>query len=456
MAPHQKLVVRSPYNQAVIGELEAGDEESVNAALNRLTSYDFSLTPYQRYAILDRAKTLVAKEKEAFAKLIVDEIGITISDARHEVDRSIAVLELCAEESKRITGEIFPNNPSADIQSDLIYSVREPCGVVAAITPFNHPLNQVVHKVCPALAANNAVLLKPSDKCPLTALKFVELLYEAGVPEEMLQCLTGTVSSLGERFVSDPRIDMVSFTGSTAVGEKITRTAGVKKLFLELGGNDALVICEDADLDLAVELAIAGSFKNSGQRCTAVKRIIVDCQVHDEFIERLAFGVAALNCGDPYSEESDVGCVINEAYAEEIVARIDQASRAGASVICGGGRIGALLQPTVIDSVTMEMSIVQQETFGPCAPVLISTDLDHAIALVNETPYGLSSAIVTSNIRNVMKFTKLVKAGGVRVNRVPGFRNEYLPFGGVKLSGFGRSGVKKAIEEMTYIKTVII
>jgi putative phosphonoacetaldehyde dehydrogenase len=323
-----------------------------------------------------------------------------------------------------------------------------------AISPFNHPLNQVLHKVAPAIAAGAPMILKPSEKTPLTALRFAALLYEAGLPPHMLSVLLGPTSEVAEPLVLDSRVEVVSFTGSVAVGKRIASIAGYKRLVLELGGNDPLIILDDADLDLATTLAAEGSYRNSGQRCTAVKRILVHDSIADDFTRRLVEKTKEYKCGDPFDESTRVGTVIDEQAAIYLETVTKEAVAAGAKVLCGGERRGALLQPTVIANVPRDARMVTCESFGPLAPIIRVRDFDDAIAVANSTAYGLSSGVVTGRLQSALKAVKQLRCGTVNINEVPGFRVEHSPFGGIKDSGLGiKEGVVEAIKSMTTVKT---
>jgi aldehyde dehydrogenase (NAD+) len=326
--------------------------------------------------------------------------------------------------------------------------------LAAAITPFNHPLNQVAHKVAPAVAAGAPLLLKPSEKTPLTALRFAELLYEAGLPGWMLSVFVGTVEEVVEPLVRDERVEAVTFTGGTAAGKRVAALAGYKKLCLELGGNDPLIVLPDADLELAASLAAEGCYRNSGQRCTAVKRLLVHEGVLAEFTERLVEKTRAYVCGDPADPATVVGTVINESAAVLLETRVRKAVTEGARVLAGGKRRGALLEPTVIADVPRTAEMVCQESFGPLAPILKVTDLDDAIELANSSNYGLSSGVVTNNLKAALTCVRRLRTGTVNVNEVPGYRTECSPFGGVKDSGLGvKEGVVEAMKFMTNVKT---
>ena len=335
-----------------------------------------------------------------------------------------------------------------------IFTTREPLRCAVAITPFNHPLNQVAHKLGPAIAAGTPIILKPSEKTPLVALRFAELLHESGLPGPMLSVLLGPTHEVAEFLVRHPDVEVVAFTGSVPVGKRIAATAGYKKLVLELGGNDPLIILEDADLDLAVTLAAEGSYRNSGQRCTAVKRILVHEAIAPEFTRRLVAKTAEYLCDDPMLESTRVGTVIDEASAIYLETVVQEAAAAGARVLTGGQRRGALLQPTVIDQVPRDCRMVVCESFGPLAPIITIRDLDDALTLANSTAYGLSSGVVTNNMQAALKAIRTLRCGTVNINEVPGFRVESSPFGGVKDSGLGiKEGVIEAMKGYSYVKT---
>jgi len=375
-------------------------------------------------------------------------------ETRYEVGRSQDVLQFAAMEALKDDGQIFSCDISPQGQERKIFTLREPLKLVAAITPFNHPLNQVAHKLSPAIAAGAPVILKPSEKTPLTALRFTELLYEAGLPPEMLSTIVGPVDSVVTPLIADDRVELVSFTGSVAIGKSISRTAGYKKLCLELGGNSPLIVLDDADLDLAVKLAAEGCFRNSGQRCTAVKRLLINEAILGQFTEAFVAKVAEYPCGDPADEATRVGTVIDEAAATLLESRVEKAVASGARVLAGGTRNGAQLEPTVIADVPRDAEMVVEESFGPLAPILPVRDLDDAIALANGTAFGLSSGVVTNNMEAALACVKGIRTGTVNINAVPGYRIESSPFGGVKDSGLGiKEGVIEAIKYMTNVKT---
>lgn len=450
-----KLVtIRSPYDGRIVGTVTSAGQDDCRQAIEQAYLLEKVPTRYERFAILDKARQILMERKEMFAEVISAESGLCMLETRYEVGRAHDVLMFSAMECLKDDGQIFSCDISPSGKQRKIFTVREPLSLAVAITPFNHPLNQVAHKILPSIAAGTPIILKPSEKTPLTAILFTELLYEAGLPPQMLSTLLGPTSEVAEVLIKHPRVELVSFTGSVAVGKKIAASVGYKKIVLELGGNDPIIIMPDADLDLAVTLAAEGSFRNSGQRCTAVKRILVHKDILDEFTKRFVEKAKAYTCGDPSHPATRVGTVIDEpaaVYLEEVVR---DAVHQGARILLGGKRTGALMEPTVIDNVPRHCKMVVDESFGPLAPIMHFNDLDDAIQLVNSTAYGLSSSIVTNNMQNVIKTIKALKVGTVNVNEVPGFRIENSPFGGIKDSGLGiKEGVIEAIKCFTFVKT---
>jgi len=448
------LTVHSPYDGREVGSVVLAGKEETYAAIEAGLKGGKPLSRYERFLILDKARALLMERKDDFAQTISAESGLCMKETNYEVGRAHDVLMFAGMECLKDDGQIFSCDISPSGKQRKIFTLREPLTIAVAITPFNHPLNQVAHKIIPAIAAGTPIILKPSEKTPLTAIKFCELLYEAGLPHYMLSVLLGPTSEVAELLVKDARIDLVSFTGSVAVGKKISQMAGYKKVVLELGGNDPIIILEDADLNLAVTLAAEGSFRNSGQRCTAVKRILVHENILEEFTKRFIEKAKEYKCGDPADPETKVGTVIDEQAAIYLETVVKKAVEQGAEVALGGKRNGALMEPTVIVNVPRNCDMVVHESFGPLAPIMAIKNLDDAIALTNSTAYGLSSAIITNNMENVIKAVKGLRVGTVNVNEVPGYRIESSPFGGIKDSGLGiKEGVVEAIKCFTFVKT---
>ena len=448
------IVARSPYNGAEAGRVAAASRQDVEAAVAAARAFRDTPSRYERSRILDSTRAALESEREDFARLITSESGLALRETRYEVGRTLEVLRCAAMEALRDDGQIFSTDVSPQGKARKIFTTREPLRCAAAITPFNHPLNQVAHKVAPAIAAGTPLVLKPSEKTPLTAFKFAQLLYAAGLPGPMLSVLVGPTSEVAEPLVRHPAVDLVAFTGSVAVGKKIASLAGYKKLVLELGGNDPLIVLDDADLDLAVTLAAEGSYRNSGQRCTAVKRILVEQGIAADFTSRLVEKTKEYRCGDPLDENTRVGTVIDEASAVYLETVLREAVGGGAKILIGGGRRGAIVEPTVIVDVPRDCRMVVSESFGPFAPILKVRDLDDALEVANATAYGLSSGVVTTNLRSAIKAIKALRCGTVNVNEIPGFRAENSPFGGIKDSGLGvKEGVIEAIKAYSYVKS---
>lgn len=450
----EQLTIRSPYDNRVIGTLSTVKETDTLAAIEAALQPRSVMSHFERYQVLDKAHRLLGERRAEFAALISAESGLCIREAIYETGRAMDVLMFSAIAALQEPGQILSCDVSPQGKARKIYTVQEPVSLAVAITPFNHPLNQVAHKVAPALAAGTPVILKPSEKTALTAVRFVELLYEAGLPPHMLSVLLGPTSEVAEVLVRDPRVAVVSFTGSVAVGKRIAHTAGYKKVILELGGNDPLIILDDADMDLAVTLAAEGAFRNSGQRCTAVKRILVQENIHDEFVAQFVEKTQTYICGDPADPATIVGTVIDEASAIHLEQLIAKAVTQGAKLLTGGTRQGALLQPAVLSHVPRSAEMVVQEAFGPLAPVLSVKNLEDAVDLANSTAYGLSSGVVTNNLQHAMYAIRHIKAGTVNINEVPGYRIEHSPFGGIKDSGLGiKEGVTEAMKSFSFTKT---
>lgn len=449
-----RIRVFNPFNGNEVGSVASLGRSYTHEAIEATLEGGEPLTRYRRFEILNSARTILDQRREEFAHLICAESGLCMRETRYEVGRACDVLQFSAMESLKDDGQSFSCDITPGGKARKIFTLREPHRLVAAITPFNHPLNQVMHKIAPAVAAGAPMVLKPSEKTPLTAVRCVELMYEAGLPGWMLSVILGPTKEVAEELVVDPRVEVVSFTGSVEVGKRIAKAAGYKRLILELGGNAPLIVLEDADMDLAVHLAAEGCYRNSGQRCTAVKRLLVHEAVLDEFAERLVDRTKTYTHGDPMAPETRVGTVIDEPAAIRLETVVDQAVQSGARVLAGGERSGALMAPTVIADVPRDAEMVVCESFGPLAPILPIEDINDAIALANSTDYGLSSGVVTRDIDKALAAVRGIRTGTVNINEVPGYRIELSPFGGVKDSGLGiKEGVLEAIKGMTVVKT---
>ncbi|MBG85496.1 MAG: phosphonoacetaldehyde dehydrogenase [Verrucomicrobiales bacterium] len=450
----RKLDVSYPWDGSLTGAVAMIGPKELEQAITAALTKRERLTRYQRFEILDQARQLLAARAEEFAHLIRLETGLCMRESRYETGRAQDVLQFAAMEALNDDGQTFSGDISPQGKARKIFTQREPLKLIAAITPFNHPLNQVAHKVAPAIAVGAPILLKPSAKTPLTAIRFAELLYEAGLPGWMLSVFVGEIGDVVEPMIRDERINLVTFTGGTPVGKRIASIAGYKKLCLELGGNSPLIVLADADLDLAVTLAAEGCYRNSGQRCTAVKRLLIHERIVEEFTERLVAKTAGYTCGDPADEATRVGTVIDEEAAKVLENRVQQAVDEGARVLFGGTRTGAMLEPTVISDVPRTTEMVCQESFGPLAPILQVRDLDDAIDVANSSNFGLSSGVVTNDLAAATKAINALETGTVNINQIPGYRIELSPFGGIKDSGLGiKEGVIEAMKYMTSVKT---
>ena len=449
------IEVRNPYTGAVVGTVPKGTVEDIRRAFAIAKAYKPTLTRYQRYEICRRAAEIIRSRAEAISDLITAECGIGKKDSRYEAGRACDVFTFAGNAALADDGQVFSCDLTPHGKSRKVYTLREPLqGAISAITPFNHPLNQVAHKIAPSVATNNRMVLKPTEKTPLSAIVLADILYEAGLPPEMVQIVTGDPREIADEMLVNPDVDLVTFTGGVPVGKVIAAKAVYKRQVLELGGNDPIIVMEDADLDEAAALAAAGSYKNSGQRCTAVKRMLVHEKVADAFVERLVARTKAWTYGDPMDDSLEMGTVIDEAAARNFEARVNDAVVRGAKLLVGNVRRGAVYSPTVIDRVDPEMNVVKTETFGPVSPVIRFRDIDHAIAISNGTAYGLSSAVCTNRLDYVTRFVRELNVGTVNVREVPGYRLELTPFGGIKDSGLGyKEGVQEAMKSFTNVKT---
>ncbi len=447
--------VRYPWTGEVVATVPRATLDDVKRAFKVARDYKPVLTRHERYKILMKAGEIIASRKEAMARVITLESGLCIKDTLYEVGRASDVLLFAAQQALVDDGQCFSCDLTHHGKQRRVYTMREPLlGVISAITPFNHPLNQVIHKVAPSVATNNRMVLKPTEKTPLAALLLADVLYEAGLPPPMLSVITGDPGEIADEMLTNEHADVVTFTGGVAIGKYIAAKAVYKRQILELGGNDPLVVMDDADVAKAAELAASGSYKNSGQRCTAVKRILVHEKIAAEFTEALLAKTRAWSYGDPLDPKVDMGTVIDEGAAKLFERRVNDAVTQGARLLHGNQRDGASYSPTLIDRVRGEMEVVRQETFGPVSPVLSFKNLDEAIAMVNSTAYGLSSGICSNRLDDIMRFVRELNVGSVNVWEVPGYRLELTPFGGIKDSGLGyKEGVQECCKSFTNVKT---
>lgn len=449
------IAVFDPYAGKRVGSVPKASVDEVRRAIAIARGYRSTLSRYERARILERTAAAVRSRTAEIALLISAESGLSLQDATYEAGRVADVCSFGAAECLKDDGQIFSCDLTPHGKRRRVYTQRSPLlGVIAAITPFNHPMNQVAHKVVPAIATNNRMVLKPSEKVPLSALLFADLLYDAGLPPEMLAIVTGDPREIADELITNPAVDLVTFTGGVAIGKAIAAKAGYRRIVLELGGNDPIIVMDDADLDEAASLAVQGSYKNSGQRCTAVKRMLVHEKVAAEFTERVVEKTKRWRFGDPRDADVAMGTVIDEAAARLFEARVDEAVAHGARLLVGNRRDGALYAPTVLDRVRPEMTVVREETFGPVSPILAFRDIDDAIRIANGTAYGLSSSVCTNRLDAIARFVAELEVGTVNVREVPGYRLELTPFGGIKDSGLGyKEGVQEAMKSFSNVKT---
>ncbi len=445
-----RFQIRHKYTGEVLGELPVATKGDVDAAVARARrAAKRPLSPYERYEILMNAAELVRARKEEFARTICREAGKPIQQARGEVDRGYQTLVASAEEAKRIAGEVVSLEGSPAGRGRIGFTLRRPVGVVCAITPFNFPLNLVAHKVGPGLAAGNALVLKPSNLTPLTAVLLAEALREAGLPEGYLNLVHGPGRQVGELLLEHPGIDMYTFTGSAAVGRRIRQAAGLRKVALELGNNSANVVCADAPLERAAKSLAAMAFAYAGQTCISVQRIYVQRPVYDAFLELFEREARALRVGDPEDESVHVGPMISEEEARRAEAWVREAVEGGATLRMGGERRGAVLLPAILTDVKPEMKVVCDEVFAPVVSVQPFESVDEAIAEVNASRYGLQAGVFTRDAHVAFRFARELEVGGVIINDTSSYRVDLMPYGGVKESGLGREGPRYAVEEMT-------
>ena len=452
----ESVDVLNPYTGAVVATVPAADPRQVAEAFKIGHAYTSKLSKYDRQKILMKAAELLAKRREEIALLITAESGLCLKDSLYEVGRAYDVYSLAGQLAIRDDSEIYSCDITPHGKARKIYTMRTPVlGCISAITPFNHPLNMISHKLAPAIAMNNRVVAKPTELTPLTALLLADILYEAGLPPEMLSIVTGNPRTMGDAMITDPHADVVTFTGSVRVGKYIADKAGYRRLVLELGGNDPLIVMEDADLDKAAELAVQGATKNSGQRCTAVKRILCVEKVADRFVELVLAKAKKLKCGDPMDPDTDIGTVIHERAAREFEARVNDAVAKGAKLLHGNDRKGALYPATVVDHVPYDCELVHEETFGPVVPIIrCPNDISEVIKISNSTAYGLSSGVCTNRLDYITRFINGLDVGTVNIWEVPGYRIEMSPFGGIKDSGLGyKEGVWEAMKSYSNVKT---
>ncbi len=449
------IEVSNPFTNERIGAVPKAAIDEVRDAFATAHAFQPKLTRFERADILNKAAAIVRERLDDVSRLITAESGLCLKDSLYEAGRVSDVLLFGATEVLKDDGQIFSCDLTPHGKKRRVYTQRSPLlGVITAITPFNHPMNQVAHKVVPSIATNNRMVLKPSEKVPFSAIFFADILYQAGLPPEMLSIVTGDPREIADELITNEHVDLVTFTGGVDIGKYIASKAGYRRVVLELGGNDPIIVMEDADLDEASTLAVQGSYKNSGQRCTAVKRMLVHESVAANFTELVLEKTRAWKHGDPMDKASDMGTVIDEQAAALFESRVDEAISQGARLLTGNRRQGAMYSPTVLDNVRPEMTLVREETFGPVSPIVRFKSIEEAIAISNGTAYGLSSSVCTNRLDYITRFVSELHVGSVNVREVPGYRLELTPFGGIKDSGLGyKEGVQEAMKSFTNLKT---
>jgi glyceraldehyde-3-phosphate dehydrogenase (NADP+) len=454
----QTIPVTNPFNAAVIDTVPkatAADVDKAVATLAGGATVMRQMPACDRSRILRRAAALMLDRERELGRLISSEEGKILAEGVFEASRARETIDLSADEARRLDSEVVPLDAAPGGKGKFGFTLRVPCGIVAAITPFNFPLNLVAHKVGPAIAAGNAVIIKPASDTPLSALKLVEILLEAGLPPQAIACLTGGGSEIGNSICTDKRVRKITFTGSFEVGEAICKMAGVKKVTMELGSNAPVIVMDDADLDQAAAMVTASGYANAGQVCISAQRILTASKQYSDFLDALKPRVAALATGDQLAEGTKMGPMIRERDAMRVESWIHEAVGAGAKLVTGGKRHGTIYEPTILADVAPSMRVSCDELFGPAVAVTRVSDIDEAIRLANSTNYGLSASIFTRDIERVMRFAREVDSGNLHVNWGTQWRADMMPYGGLKDSGLGKEGPKYAIREMSEEKMVV-
>ncbi|WP_044748130.1 aldehyde dehydrogenase family protein [Bacillus alveayuensis] len=453
----ETMPVLNKYTQEAFAEISVATKEIVDQAVEAAKkSYKAPWSPYERFKVLKRVSELLLERKEEFAKILAIEVGKPIRESRVEVERAALTLEISGEEAKRIHGDGIPVEAAPGSENRMAFTIRVPVGVVAAITPFNVPLNLVCHKVGPALAAGNSVVLKPAEVTPISAIMLCELFKEAGLPKGRLNIVTGDGPNIGDWLLANRKVNMFTFTGSPRVGELIRQRAGIRKVSLELGNNSATIVHHDAELEKAAALIAQKSFNNAGQVCISVQRVYVHSKVYEKFLSLLKEKTEQFKVGDPLSEETDIGPMIRVEEAVRVENWVNEAVEQGATIVTGGKREGAFYMPTILANVHADMKVCRQEVFGPVVSVDKYDSIEEVIEKVNDSDYGLQAGLFTSDLSFAMKAAKEIEVGGLIINDASAYRADHMPYGGVKKSGIGKEGPKYAIEEMTEERIVVL
>lgn len=449
----------SPYDEKVIAEIAIATEQNVDEAIEaayQAREKMAKMPKHERAKILENLVLLLDERKEEAAKIIAKESAKPISTAFEEVKRTIQTYKFAAEEAKRIHGESISLDAAPGGENRTAYTVREPIGVIGAITPFNFPMNLVAHKVGPAIASGNTIVLKPASLTPLSAFFITELLQESGLPDGALNVVTGSGSIVGNKIVQDERVKMITFTGSPQVGIGIRNKAGLKRVILELGSNSALIVDEGVDYRKIIPRCVKGAFSNQGQVCISLQRIYVHENIYEEFVDAFVKETENLTIGDPLNPSTDVSALISKNDVDRVLNWIEEAKHTGAVVATGGKASGNIVYPTVLLDTKPEMKVSCQEIFGPVVIINKVSSIEQAIEFVNDSRYGLQAGVYTNNIHHALNAVEQLEVGGVMINDIPTFRVDHMPYGGVKESGMGREGIKYAIEEMTELKLVVM
>lgn len=446
------------YHGAVYGEMAVASPAQVDQAVAGALAgqRDSTLSPYERFRILAESARIVESRSELFVGLMRDEAGFTRADGENEVRRCVQTLELSAEEAKRLNGELVPMQAASGVRNRMGYTLRVPRGVICAITPFNSPLNTVAHKVAPAIAGGNSLVLKPSTYTPLSAVEFCKALLDAGLPAGLLALVHGSGTTIGRQLLADQRIAFYAFTGSTQVGREIQQAAGLRGMQLELGSIASTIVCHDADVEMAIPKIVNAGFRKAGQVCTSVQRLFVDRRIAASFIPRFVAAARATRAGDPADPKTIVGPMITHQHAERAMSWVAEAVAKGAEVLTGNKCEGSVIEPTVLRGVRADMKVVCQEIFAPVVSIIEFDQLDEAVAYANAQPFGLAAGLFTADLKTALRTAPKLNFGGVHINEASSARVDIMPFGGVKDSGFGREGPSYAVHEMTEERLITI
>jgi acyl-CoA reductase-like NAD-dependent aldehyde dehydrogenase len=451
--------VRNPFDGSVVDTVPQACAEDVDTAITGAVEGANAmrqLPAYERFKILRKVADIMVQRQQELGELISREEGKTLAEGVFEAGRAATTIECCAEEAKRIGGEVLPLDAAPGGAGKFGFTLRVPCGVVAAITPFNFPLNLVCHKVGPALAAGNSVVLKPASNTPLSALKLVEILLSAGLPPLGIACVTGGGATIGEAICKDARVRKISFTGSVEVGQRICQVAGLKRITMELGSNSPLIVLDDADLAKVGQAVVATGYGNAGQVCISTQRVIAAPQIYGDLIKSLCPKIEAIRVGNPLESTTQMGPMIRESDATRVTEWIDQAVSQGAKRVVGGARVGNMVPATLLTDVRPDMRVARDELFGPAVSVMRASSVEEAITMANDSRFGLSAGVFTESLDRALEFARRIESGNIHINWGPAWRADLMPYGGLKDSGFGKEGPKYAIQEMTEAKTVVI